>query len=94
MVALAVRVTLVGNAEVVRVLRLIGGDEHFIEAAFVRRLAGRAALGGTAGALLGAASVALMPELAPGTALALSLGPGPAGWAALRLGVPAAAAVA
>jgi len=92
MVALAARATLAGNAEVVPVLRLIGGEERFIEAAFVPRLAGRAALCGTAGALLGAASVALMPELAPGTALALSLGPGPAGWAALLLGVPAAAA--
>jgi cell division transport system permease protein len=91
-VALAARATLAGNAEVVRVVRLIGGEDRFIEAAFVRRLARRAALGGIAGALLGAATVALMPELAPGTALALSLGPEGAEWAALLTGVPAAAA--
>jgi len=91
-VALAARATLAGNAEVVRVVRLIGGEDHFIEAAFVGRLARRAALGGTAGALLGAVSVALMPELAPGTALALSLGPDGAEWAALLMGVPAVAA--
>jgi cell division transport system permease protein len=92
MVALAARATLAGNAEVVRVVRLIGGEDSFIEVAFVRRLAARAALGGLAGAVLGAASLALMPELAPGTPLALSLGPGPASWAALMIGVPAAAA--
>jgi cell division transport system permease protein len=92
MVALAARSTLAGNAEVVRVIRLIGGEESFIENAFVHRLAARAALGGLAGALLGAASLALMPELAPGTPLALSLGPGPLGWAILLGAVPAGAA--
>ena len=92
MVALAARSTLAGNAEVVRVVRLIGGEESFIENAFVRRLAARAALGGMAGAALGAASLALMPELAPGTPLALTLGPGPVGWAILLLAVPAVAA--
>jgi cell division transport system permease protein len=92
-VALAARSTLAGNAEVVRVVRLIGGDESFIENAFVCRLAARAALGGLAGAALGAASLALMPELAPGTPLALSLGPSPAGWAILLLAVPAVAAL-
>jgi cell division transport system permease protein len=92
MVALAARATLAGNAEVVRVIRLIGGEESFIENAFVHRLAARAALGGLAGALLGAASLALMPELAPGTPLALSLGPDPLGWAVLLVAVPAVAA--
>ena len=92
MVALAARSTLAGNAEVVRVVRLIGGEDSFIERAFVRRLAVRAALGGLAGSALGCASLALMPELAPGTPLALSLGPDPAGWAILLLAVPAAAA--
>lgn len=92
MVALSARSTLAGNAEVVRVVRLIGGEDRFIEDAFVRRVAARAALGGLAGALLGGASVAMMPELAPGTPLALTLGPGPAGWAVLLLAVPAVAA--
>jgi cell division transport system permease protein len=92
MVALAARATLAGNAEVVRVVRLIGGEEKFIENAFVRRLAVRGALGGLVGAALGGASVALMPELAPGGPLALSLSPDPAGWALLLLGVPVAVA--
>jgi hypothetical protein len=38
-------------------------------------------------------SLALLPELAPGTPLALSLGPDSPGVAALLLGVPAAAAL-
>jgi cell division transport system permease protein len=93
MVALAARSTLAGNAEVVRVIRLIGGEDKFIENAFVRRLAARAAMGGIAGAALGAAVLALMPELAPGTAMALSLGPEPADLAVLMLAVPAAAVI-
>jgi cell division transport system permease protein len=93
LVALAARATLAGNAEVVRVIRLIGGEDSFIESAFVRRLTARAALGGLAGALLGCGALALMPELAPGTSLAVSLGPGGAGWAALAIGVPAATGV-
>ena len=93
MVALAARATLAGNAEVVRVIRLIGGEDGFIEGAFVRRLTARAALGGLAGALIGCGALALMPELAPGTALAVSLGPDREGWAVLLAGVPAAIAL-
>ena len=93
MVALAARATLAGNAEVVRVIRLVGGEDRFIENAFVRRLAARAALGGLAGSVLGIASVALLPELAPGTALALSLAPSPAGMAMLLFAVPTVAAL-
>jgi len=92
MVALAARSALAGNAEVVQVIRLIGGEDSFIENAFVRGLAARTALGGLAGAILGTASLALMPELAPGTPLALTLGPGPLGWVMLVVAVPAAAA--
>lgn len=91
-VALAARATLAGNAEVVRVIRLIGGEDRFIENAFVTRLAARAALGGLAGATLGTASLALTPELAPGTPLALSLGPGTQVLAILLFAVPAVAA--
>lgn len=93
MVALATRSTLAGNAELVRVIRLIGGEDRFIENAFVQRLATRTALGGLAGAALGAASLALMPDLAPGTALALSLGPDPATLAVLLVAVPVVVAM-
>ncbi|HSF95058.1 MAG TPA: cell division protein FtsX [Thermohalobaculum sp.] len=89
MVALAARATLAGNAEVVRVIRLIGGEDAFIERAFVGRLTARAVAGGLAGSALGCAALALMPELAPGTPLAVSLGPERAGWVLLMAGVPA-----
>ena len=93
MVALAARSTLAGNAEVVQVIRLVGGEDKFIENAFVRRLTARAALGGLAGSALGIASVAFLPELAPGTALAPALAPSPAGLAILLFAVPAVAAL-
>ncbi len=93
MVALAARASLAANAEVVRVIRLIGAEDRFIEGAFVGRLTTRAALGGIAGALAGAAALALMPELAPGTPMAVSLGPAGTGWALLLLAVPAGAAL-
>lgn len=96
MVALAARATLAGNAEVVRVVRLIGGEDRFIEGAFVRRVTARAAFGGAVGALLGGAALAMLPDLAPGTALAVSPRPGAGdwtGWALLLGGVPLAMAL-
>jgi len=90
-IALAARSTVAVNAEVVRVIRLIGGEDRFIEQAFVRRMTARAALGGLAGTCAGVITVALMPALAPGTPLALSLGPTGWGWLGLLAGVPAAA---
>jgi len=89
MVALAARASLAAHADVVRVIRLIGAEDRYISAAFVGRLTARAALGGAAGTLAGAGALALMPELAPGTPMAVSLGPVGAGWALLLLVVPA-----
>jgi len=95
MVALAARATLAGNAEVVRVLRLIGSEDRFFEGAFVRRVTARAVVGGAVGTALGAATLALMPELASGTALAVVPGPGDlAGWLMLLGAVPLAMAFA
>jgi cell division transport system permease protein len=93
MVALAARASLAANAEVVRVIRLIGAEDRFVEAAFVGRLTARAAAGGAIGALAGAGALALMPELAPGTPMAVSLGPSGSGWAVLLAAVPAGAAL-
>jgi cell division transport system permease protein len=95
MVALAARATLAGNAEVVRVLRLIGSEDRFIEGAFVRRVTARAVLGGGIGAAMGVAALALMPDLAPGTPLAVAPGPGDwAGWLLLLGAIPLAMALA
>lgn len=93
MVALAARASLAGNAEVVRVLRIIGAEDSFIAAAFTRRLSARAALGGLAGTAAGLAALASLPGIAADPGLTDVLLPGPAGWALLLAGVPALVAL-
>ncbi|MEM7499273.1 MAG: cell division protein FtsX [Pseudomonadota bacterium] len=106
MVALAARASLAGNAEIVRVVRLIGGEDRFIARAFVRPLAWRTGAGAAFGAGLAAAALAFMPEagaevgldLAPAPALlallaiAVALGAGLIGWMAAQIAVRAALA--
>lgn len=89
-VALAARATLAANLEVVRTVRLIGGDDRFIAGAFVRRLAVRALLGGALGAALGGLALISFPAAPTGGLMHVSLLPGPIGWALLLLGVPVA----
>ncbi len=90
-VAYAARATLAANRPVIEVVRLIGGEDRFISAAFVRRLARRAAIGGFAGAAVGCGALALLPSIDAEAGLGLSLGPGARGWALLGLGLPLAA---
>lgn len=92
-IAWASRATLAANRHVIEVVRLIGAEDGFISAAFVNRLAFRAAAGGAIGALLACAALALVPPVGAGAGFGLALGPGPAGWALLGLGVPAACAL-
>ncbi|MDT8343086.1 MAG: cell division protein FtsX [Thermohalobaculum sp.] len=87
MVALAARASLAANAEIVRVIRLIGGEDAFITRAFVGRVVRRTALGAVVGAALGAAALAALPAPGAQTALAVALLPGPGGLAALAAGV-------
>lgn len=93
MVALAARATLSANAEIVRVIRLIGGEDRFIAGAFVRRLALRGLAGGMVGAGLAAILLATLPEAAPATGPGSGLLPGPAGWLAIATAVPVASAL-
>ncbi len=94
MVAFAARATLTANRHVIEIVRLIGAEDRFISAGFVRRLARRAALGGIVGAALGCGALALLPAVEPvawGEAgLAVRLRPEGAGWLVLGLGVPLA----
>ncbi|MBK0399389.1 cell division protein FtsX [Limibaculum sp. M0105] len=83
MVALAARASLAANAELVRIVRLIGGEDAFITRAFVGRIVRRTALGAIAGAALGAGALAALPVGGLSTALAPVLLPGPGGLAAL-----------
>lgn len=77
-VALAVRATLAAHLDIVRIVRLIGGEDRYIARAFVRRLTWRGLIGGAAGAGLAGAALQALPAAAPGTAAALPLLPDPA----------------
>ena len=61
MITLAANAALAANAQVIRVLRLVGATDAYVARAFVRRFTARAAVGAAAGALLGTAGVALLP---------------------------------
>lgn len=93
MIGFAARATLAANRQAIEVVRLIGAEDRFISAAFVRRLARRAALGGFLGAALGCGALALLPRIEVEAGLAVALRPQGAGWAALGLGVPLAGAL-
>ncbi|MFK7943912.1 MAG: cell division protein FtsX [Paracoccaceae bacterium] len=88
-VAFAARATLVANRHVVETVRLVGGEDQFIERAFVRRLMARAAAGAGAGAVVGTLAIFLLPDVdARDPALALALSPSILQWAIMLIGVP------
>ncbi|MGF1501105.1 MAG: cell division protein FtsX [Paracoccaceae bacterium] len=93
MIALAARATLAGNTEVVRIVRLIGGEDRFIANAFVARLALRGLAGGLIGTVAGVFAIGALPSAAGETLLATSLVPDPVGRLAMLFGVPAASAL-
>ncbi len=61
MITLAARAALATNAEVIRVLRLVGAKDSYIARAFVRRFTLRAFSGATIGAVAGLAGVFALP---------------------------------
>lgn len=61
MITLAASAALAANAQVIRVLRLIGARDVWIARAFVRRFTLRAMAGAAAGALAGTLAVAFLP---------------------------------
>lgn len=62
MVTLAAQAALSANAQVIRVLRLVGARDTFVARAFVRRFTLRALLGALVGTVLGMIAVAMLPE--------------------------------
>lgn len=62
MISLAAHAALSANAQVIKVLRLVGAQDSYIAGAFVRRFTYRGFTGAAIGAGLGALSVWLMPE--------------------------------
>jgi cell division transport system permease protein len=61
MVTLATQAALSANAQVIRVLRLVGARDTFVARAFVRRFTLRALLGALVGTVLGMIAVAMLP---------------------------------
>ncbi len=62
MITLAAQAALSANAQVIRVMRLVGATDAFIAGAFVRRFTLRAFSGAAFGALAGAAGIFFLPE--------------------------------
>jgi cell division transport system permease protein len=92
MVTLAAGAALAANAQVIRVLRLVGATDSYIARAFVRRFTLRAFWGAAAGAAAGTLGVAFLPRA--DTAGGFLTGLGFTGlWWLLPLALPAVAAV-
>ncbi|MGY6706162.1 cell division protein FtsX [Roseinatronobacter sp.] len=79
-VMLASSASLASNAQVIRVLRLVGAQDRFIAQAFVRRMTLRATLGAAAGSALGAIAMLFLPDPAMGSDTLSGMGFQGAGW--------------
>lgn len=93
MITLAASAALAANAQVIRVLRLVGAQDGFIVGAFVRRFTLRTLAGALIGTLAGMIAVALLPGDDAGGFLG-GLGFSGAAWLWPLLVPPLAAAVA
>ncbi len=62
MITLAANSALAANAQVIRVLRLVGARDDYIAGAFVRRYTARAVMGAIAGMVLGMIAILLLPS--------------------------------
>jgi cell division transport system permease protein len=62
MITLAAQAALAANAQVIRVLRLVGAQDIYIARAFVRRFTLRAAWGAAGGTLAGLLAVMILPS--------------------------------
>jgi cell division transport system permease protein len=80
MITLAARAALATNAEVIRVLRLVGAKDSFIARAFVRRFTLRALTGAALGTAAGTAGVAALPAADAAGGFLTGLGFTGTGW--------------
>ncbi|MEO9650869.1 MAG: FtsX-like permease family protein [Roseobacter sp.] len=81
MVTLAANAALAANAQVIKVLRLVGATDHFISRAFIRRFTLRAFLGAAGGTLFGVLCVQLLPSASENGGFLTGLGFQGMGWA-------------
>ena len=63
MITLAANAALAANAQVIKVLRLVGAQDRYIAGAFVRRFTIRAFTGALVGAVLGSLGVLALPPV-------------------------------
>ncbi|WP_022704676.1 cell division protein FtsX [Pseudorhodobacter ferrugineus] len=80
MITLAANAALSANAQVIRVLRLVGAKDAYIARAFVRRFTLRTLTGSAVGALLGLIGVAFLPSADVAGGFLTGLGFQGAGW--------------
>lgn len=94
MITLAANSALAANAQVIRVLRLVGARDDYIAGAFVRRYTIRAALGAFVGMALGMVAILLLPSADTAGSFLTGLGFQGAHWILPLFIPPLAAAVA
>ncbi|MFN3822681.1 MAG: cell division protein FtsX [Pseudorhodobacter sp.] len=94
MIVLAANAALAANAQVIRVLRLVGARDSYIVRAFTRRFTMRAFTGAMAGAIAGTLGIALLPSADAAGGFLTGLGFQGAGWLLPFLLPPVAAVVA
>ncbi len=94
MITLAANAALATNAQVIRVLRLVGARDAYIARAFVRRFTLRALGGAAVGTLLGMAAVAALPDADAAGGFLTGLGFQGIGWLLPLLLPPLAGLVA
>ena len=94
MIILAANAALAANAQVIKVLRLVGARDAYIVRAFTRRFTLRAFTGALAGAAAGTLGIALLPSADAAGGFLTGLGFQGAGWLLPLLLPPAAAVVA
>ena len=80
MITLAARAALATNAEVIRVLRLVGAKDSYIARAFVRRFTLRTLTGAAVGAAAGLIGVAALPAADAAGGFLTGLGFSGTGW--------------
>lgn len=94
MITLAASAALAANAQVIKVLRLVGATDRYIARAFTRRFTMRTALGSAVGAVTGTASLLALPAQDAAGGFLTGLGFAGAAWALPLALVPLAALVA
>jgi len=92
MITLAANAALAANAQVIRVLRLVGARDVYIARAFVRRFTLRALIGALVGTVLGMAGIAILPSASDTGGFLTGLGFRGGEWL-WPLGIPLVAAI-